>query len=408
MDMSRRQLVGGVTAATTLAGGRRARAQQAPIKIGVLTDLSGGYSDDSGFLSVRCVQQAASEFTAATGIPVDVVMGDHQLKADVGANIARQWLDLDGVDAIADMPNSAVALAVVNVCKQKNKVALASGAATIDLMRSQCTPIDIMWWTDTYTIGTVVPRVVTRDGGDTWFCIAADYVGSQQILKDTITTVQANGGKMLGSVTHPFPGSGDFSSFLLQAQASGAKVLGLCNTSTDLVNTIKQAGEFGLTHNMRLAVALMFLSNVKAIGLQAAQNILVSEPFYWDLNDRTRAFTARLKQRSPDRYHPNGLQASAYGATLHYLRAVADLGVAKAKADGAAVVARMKAMPTDDDAFGPGHIRADGRRIGPSYVFRTKTPKQSKSEWDLYELVSTVPGDIAAFPADPSCPLSKA
>lgn len=402
MELSRRTMVAGVAMAGGL--GRRARAQTAPLKIGVLTDLSGGYADDSGPMSVVCAQQAAAEFSANTGIAVEVVAADHQLKPDIGAGIARQWLDLGGVDAIADLANSGVALAVVNVCKDKNKVALASGAAAVDLMRGMCNPCTVQWTFDTYTVGTVVPKVVVREGGDSWFLIGADYVGSQQILQTTADTVKAAGGTVVGAATHPFPGSGDFSSYLLQAQASGAKVLGLCNTSSDLVATLKQAQEFGLSDKMRLAVALFFATNVKAVGLDIAKNVLLSTPFYWDLNDRTRAFSERLKPRAPTK-RANDLQAGAYAAVLHYLKAAAALGVAQAKADGGAVVARMKAMPTDDDCFGPGSIRTDGRALHPSYVMRVKTPAESKGAWDLMAEISSVPGAEAAYPPNLACSL---
>ena len=355
-------------------------------------------------MSVECARQAAAEFTANTGIPVEIVAGDHQLKPDIGAVIARRWLDVEGVDAIADLANSGVALAVTTLCKDKNKVALASGAAAVDLMQGACNPCTVQWTFDTYTLGTVVPKVVVREGGDSWFLIGADYVASQQIMRTTANTVTAAGGTVVGTVSHPFPGTGDFSSYLLQAQASGAKVLGLCNTSSDLVSTLKQAQEFGLAGKMRLAVSLLFVTSIKAVGLDIASNVLLSTPFYWDLNDRTRAFSGRLKPRAPAK-RANELQAGAYGAVLHYLRAAASLGVVQAKADGAAVVARMKAMPTDDDCFGPGSIRADGRALHPSYVLRVKTPAESKEPWDLMTPVSSLSGAEAAFPPNLACEL---
>lgn len=405
MTLQRRTLLMGA-AATGIAVSSRARAKDMPLKIGVLTDLSGPYSDDAGPLSVLCARQAASEFTAATGIATEVVAGDHRLKPDIAASIAREWLDRDGVDAICDMSSSAVALAVDNICVERDKAALASAAATVDFMKAKCNPNTVQWAYDAYQIGTVVPRAVLKEGGDTWFLIGADYVGSQQMVQFSAATVKANGGRVLGQVLHPFPGTGDFSSYLLQAQTSGAKVLGLCNNSNDLINTLKQAQEFGLSKTMRIAVSLMFASNIHAVGLELAQNSLVSESFYWDLNDRTRAFTSRLKQRSPDLYHANSLQAASYGVVLQYLKAAASLGVAQAKASGAATITRMKQMPADDDCFGPGVIRSDGRKINDSFVFQVKTPAESREPWDILKLVSTIPGKDAVFPADPSCPLT--
>ena len=408
MRLQRRMLLAGTGMLAGLSATKRSRAQTTPLKIGVLTDLSGVFADDCGPLSVLCARQAASEFTAATGIPTEVIAGDHKLKPDVGAGMAREWLDREGVDAICDMSGSAVALAIDSVCLEKDKAALASSVAAVDLMKAKCNPVTVQWAYDSYQLGTVVPRAVVREGGDTWFLIGADYVGSQQILQFAADTVRANGGKVLGQVLHPFPGTGDFSSYLLQAQASGAKVLGLCNTSTDLLNTLKQAQEFGLARSMRIAVSLMFASNVYAAGLELTQNSLMTEAFYWDMNDRTRAFTARMKLRAPGLYHANSLQAACYGVVTHYLKAAASLGVAQAKASGSATVTRMKQMPVDDDCFGAGVIRSDGRKINDAFVFQVKTPAESRDPWDILKLVSTIPGKDAVFPADPSCSLSRA
>jgi branched-chain amino acid transport system substrate-binding protein len=396
MRLSRRALLGSTGAAML---GRPARAQQAPtIRIGVLNDQSGLYRDDTGPTGVACARQAVQDFGAAVrDLNVEVVFADHQNRPDVGASIAREWFDRGGVDAIVDVPTSSVALAVNTICREKNKVMLNSGAATTDLTGAQCSPNTVHWTYDTYMLAKSTGGATVRSGGDTWFFITANYVFGQQLQRDTARFVTEAGGRVLGSVSYPFPETTDFSSLLLQAQASRAKVLALCNSGGDTINCIKQAREFGLTRTMRIAAMLMYNSNVRALGLEEAQGLLMTETFYWDLNDRTRAFMERIKSKTPNQW-PNMVQAGNYGVVLHYLKAVADMGAAAAKADGRAVVDRMKVMPTDDDCFGPGRIREDGRKLHPAYLFEAKKPAESTGPWDGLKLVATTPADQAFRP----------
>jgi branched-chain amino acid transport system substrate-binding protein len=395
--IDRRTLLAGsaaAVAAPALVG--RARAQGATITLGVLNDQSGPYRDTGGTTSVVCVKQAVQDF-GDHGFKVEVVSADHQNKPDVGAGIARQWFDRDGVDVIIDVPTSSVALAVNTVIREKNKVFLNSGAGTTDLTGVQCSPNTVHWTYDTYMLAKSTGGAMAKAGGDTWYFITADYVFGQQLARDASHFVELAGGKVLGHSNYPFPGTADFSSFLLDAQASGAKVLGLANAGADTVNSIKQAVEFGLTKQMKIAAMLMFISDVNGLGLQTAQGLVLTETFYWDLNDRTRAFTNRVRSKTPDNI-PGMDHAGCYGATLHYLKAVAALGVAAAKADGKAAVAQMKKMPTDDDAFGHGSIRADGRGMFPAYLFQVKTPAESKAPWDYYKLIATTPAAEAFRP----------
>ncbi len=405
MTITRRGFSATAAAAAILP--RAARAQSGTVlRIGVLNDESGPYRDDGGPTSAVCVRQAVAEF-AAKGFTVDVRVADHQNKPDVGAGIARQWFDQDGVDAIVDVPTSSVALAVASVCKEKNKVLLNNGAASTDLTGSQCSPNTVHWTYDTYMLARSTGGAMVRAGGDTWFFITADYVFGEQLQRDTTRFVEAAGGKVLGSVKYPFPATTDFSALLVQAQASGAKVLGLANSGGDTINCVKQAHEFGLTEHMKVAGMLMYSSNVHALGLDTAQGLLLTESYYWDLNDRTRAFNERVRPKTPNQW-PNMVQAGCYASTLHYLKAVSDLGIAAAKASGADAVTRMKAMPTDDDCFGKGMIRADGRKIHPSYLLQAKTPAESRSSWDLLKLVATTPADEAFRPlSEGGCALIK-
>ena len=391
--------------AATAAGSvvPRARAQAAGIKIGVLNDMSGPYRDTGGPQSVAATRLAAKEFNQ--GFAVEVVSGDHQNKPDVGASIARRWFDQEGVDMIVDVPNSAVALAVNSVARDKNKAFLDSGAGTLDLTGLQCSPNTVHWTYDVYMLAKSTGGAMVRAGGDSWYFITADYVFGQQLAEQATRFVKAAGGTVLGETRYPFPATTDFSSFLLQAQSSGAKVLGIANAGADTINTIKQATEFGLTPKMRLAALLMYVQDVDGLGLQTAQGLVLTESFYWDLNDRTRAFSERMKAVYPEQ-RPNMNHAGCYAATTHYLKAVASIGVAAAKADGRAVIARMKSMPTDDDAFGHGSIREDGRGQFASYLFQVKSPAESKGPWDYYKLLATTPADQAFRPlAEGGCPL---
>jgi branched-chain amino acid transport system substrate-binding protein len=406
-SLNRRTLITATAALATVPLIRPARAQMPTIKLGVLNDQSGVYSDDTGMTSVACVRQAVEEFKA-DGFGVEVIFADHQNKPDIGSNIVRQWLDREGVDAVVDVPTSSVALAVNQICREKNKVHLNSGAATTDLTGAQCTPNTVHWTYDTYMLSKSTGSAVVKAGGDSWFFITADYAFGQQLQRDTARVVQAAGGKVLGSSAYPFPGTSDFSSFLLQAQASGAKVLGLANSGADTINCIKQANEFGLTRTMKIAALLFYNSNVHALGQEMSRGMVMTESFYWDLNDRTRAFTKRLIASQKPKHYPNMVQAGCYGVTLHYLKAVASLGAAAAKADGRAAVARMKELPTDDDAFGGGRIRADGRTLHPSYLFEAKAPGQNKGEWDLLNVVATTPAQDAFRPENEGgCSLAK-
>lgn len=375
-----------------------ARAQQPTLKIGVLNDQSGVYRENSGPTSTACVRQAVVDSgIAAKGVTVEVVQADHQNKPDVGSTIARQWIDRDGVDVIVDVPNSAVALAISGIVKEKNKVFLNSGAGTTELTGAQCTPNTIHWTYDTYMLAKSTGGAMVKAGGDTWFFITADYAFGHDLERSATRFVQEAGGKVLGSVKHPLQ-STDFSSYLLQAQQSRAKVVALANAGTDTVNSVKQAAEFGVTRRgTKIAVLLMFISDVHGLGLKAAQGLVCTETFYWDMNDRTRAFTKRVLPNITNNY-PSMTHAGCYSAVLHYLKAAADMGPAAAKASGAEAVARMKAMPTDDDCFGPGSIRADGRKLHPAYLFEVKTPEESKAPWDYYKLVQTTPADQAFRP----------
>lgn len=378
-------------------------AQDISVKIGVLNDRSGIYADITGEGSVIAAQLAAEDFGTDKGIKVEIVSADHQNKADVGANIARQWYDAENVDAIVDVPTSSIALAINDITKEKNKVFLNSGAGTADLTGSACTPNTVHWTYDTWALAHGTGSAMVAAGGDTWFFITADYAFGHALERDTAAVVEAAGGKVIGTVRTPFPGQ-DFSSFLLQAQASGAKVIGLANAGGDTVNSIKQASEFGITQGgQALAGLLMFVNDVHALGIEVAQGLVMTESFYWDLNDGTREWSARFEEKTGNK--PSSIQAGVYGAVLHYLKA---LDALDSKDDGAAVVAKMKELPTDDVLFGKGTIREDGRKLHNMYLFRVKKPDQSEGGWDYYETVATIPADKAFRPLnDGNCPLVK-
>ena len=410
-EIHRRALMAGTAglAALPVAG---ARAQTSPggpansIRIGVLNDMSGPYRDISGPSGVQCAMQAVQEF-GNRGFNVEVISADHQNRPDVGVSIARQWYD-QGVDVIVDVPTSSVGLAVSSVAREKNKAYLNTGSASSDLTGAQCSPNTIHWMYDTYMLAKSTGAAMVRAGGDSWFFVTADYAFGHALERDTSNFVRSAGGRVLGSVRYPFPATTDFSSFLVQAQASRAKVIGFANAGADLINSIKQASEFGVTRRgTKLAALLMFLPDVHSIGLETAQGLVLTESFYWDLNDRTRAFTGRMRTRLRDGV-PNMASAANYSAALHYLKAVADMGVPASKASGIDVINRMKAMPADDDAFGPGTIRADGRKLCPSYLFEVKSPAESRGRWDYYKLVAKVPGEQAfTTVADSKCALLK-
>jgi branched-chain amino acid transport system substrate-binding protein len=405
MHLTRRALLGTAAGIAAAAPFARARAETPTIKLGVLTDLSGPYKDIGGPLATDCTRLAVSEFATAHGLNVEVVQADHQNKPDVGAGIARQWFDRDGIDVILDVPNSGVSLAVSGVAKEKNKIFLVCNAATSDLTGKACNANTIHWVYDTWMLAHSTGGALVKAGGDSWYFVTADYAFGHALQRDTTQFIAAAGGKVLGSSAYPFPGTSDFSSYLLQAQASGAKVVGFANAGADTINSIKQAKEFGVTQT--LAGLLVFISDVHGLGLETAQGLVVSSTFYWDLDDRKRAFSERLWAKVPNVRAGMG-HAGDYASALHYLKVAADMGAAQAKADGAATVARMKAMPTDDDCFGKGSIREDGRKIHPCYLFQVKKPSESHGPWDYYKLLVTTPADEAFRPLkDGGCPLVK-
>jgi branched-chain amino acid transport system substrate-binding protein len=394
-------------AAAGLGLSTSALAQDKTVKIGVLNDMSSLYADIGGPNSVVAVKMAVEDSgLRAKGWTIDVLSGDHQNKPDVGTNIARQWFDVDKVDAIADTPNSGVALAVNNLVKEKNAVLLNSGAATADLTGKACTPNTVSFAYDTYMLANGTGKALTKAGGDTWFFLTSDYAFGHALERDTSGVVIANGGKVLGGVKHPLNTS-DFSSFLLQAQSSKAKVIGLANAGGDTTNAIKQAAEFGIVAGgQKLAALLLFINDVHALGLKTAQGLSFTESFYWDMNDQTRAWSNRFVKLSPKGTMPSMTVAGNYAAVLHYLKALEALG--GNPHDGAKVVAKMKEIPTDDPLFGKGPLRIDGRRIIPAYLFEVKKPEESKYPWDYYKLVATISPEDAAKPLEASeCPLVK-
>ena len=407
MNLTRRTVLSSAAAAAVVVPAFRARAQAKPvIKIGVINDQSGPYRDLNGPTSVICTKLAVQEF-AANGFDVEVLSADNQNKADVAVAIARQWIDQDGVDIVMDLAASSAALAVSNLCREKNKIALATSTATSDLTGKACTLNTIHWVFDTYMEAKSTGGAMVKAGGDTWFMLYPNYAFGEALQRDTATFVTQAGGKVLGAEPYPFPETTDFSTQLLKAQASGAKVLGFCGAGADVVNLIKQAAEFGLTKKLSVAIMVGYTQDIRSIGLEMAQGARLSESYYWDLNDRTRSFNNRVKDKV--KLWPSMAQAGNYSATLHYLKTVAAMGPAEAKKDGAATVARMKAMPTDDDCFGVGRIREDGRKIHPVYLFEAKKPSESKHEWDLYKLIATTAAEDAFRPlSEHACPIVKA
>jgi len=377
------------------------------VKVGVLSDQSSLYADSTGPGSTVAAQMAVEDSgLLAKGWKIEVISGDHQNKPDVGAAIARKWLDTENVDAIADVPNSGVALAVNTVVREKNAVFLNSGAATSDLTGEQCSPNTVHWTYDTYMLSHGTGAALAKAGGDTWFFVTADYAFGKAMERDTSAVVQAAGGKVVGGVKHPLNTS-DFSSFLLQAQSSKAKVIALANAGGDTSNAIKQAKEFGLVEGgQKLAALLLFITDVHAMGLQVAQGLNFTTSFYWDRDDGTRAFSQRFQERVKSGFKPTLIQAGVYASVAHYLKALD--GMDGNPHDGKAIVAKMKAMPTNDPLFGLGSIREDGRKIHPAYLYEVKRPSESKAPWDYYKLVSVIPPEEAWTPLSESkCPLVK-
>jgi branched-chain amino acid transport system substrate-binding protein len=371
-----------------------ARSQDA-IRIGVLNDMAGPYASYQGPGSVVAAQMAVEDYGGkAAGKKVEVVAADHQNKADVGVAIARRWYENENVSAIFDLANSAVALAVANLTEQQNKVIVGSGAGTALLTGEKCTPNTVHWTYDTYAYGRGLGKAVVAQGGKTWFFITADYAFGHDLERQASEAVKASGGQVLGAVRHPL-GNADYASFLLQAQSSEAQVVGVANAGDDTTNTIKQAAEFGLPKKQKMVGLILGINGIPALGLKLAQGTQFLNPFYWDLNDGTRAFAKRFVERHPEHNVPNDMQAGVYASVLHYLKAVDKVGSAT---DGRAVVAAMKSMPTDDPLFGKGYIRSDGRKIHPMYLLEVKKPDESKDKWDLLKVVSTIRGEDAFRP----------
>jgi branched-chain amino acid transport system substrate-binding protein len=373
------------------------------VKIGVLSDMSSLYADATGPGSVAAANLAVQDFNpAAHGMKVEIVSADHQNKPDIGSSIARQWLDTDGVDVIIDVPTSSVALAVNDVVRDKNKVFLVSGGGTSDLTGSKCSPNTIHWTYDTWMLAHGTAGQVVKSGGDTWFFLTADYAFGQALERDAASVVLANGGKVLGSVRHPL-NTQDFSSFLLQARQSKAKIIGLANAGGDTANAIKQGSEFGITAcGQHFAGLLVTIVDVNTLGLKAAQGLVLTESWYWDMTDANREWTKRWQVARPGKF-PTMIHAGVYSAVLHYLKAVAAL---QSDADGKAVVGKMKEMPTDDPLFGKGYVRTDGRKMHPAYLFEVKKPEDSKYPGDDYKLLATTPADEAFRPLkDGQCPM---
>jgi branched-chain amino acid transport system substrate-binding protein len=404
MKRFKRSLIGLAIAAALGAGAASAQISDGIVKIGVLSDMSSLYTDIAGKGSIVAAQMAVEDFgAAAKGMKVEIVSADHQNKPDVGSAVARQWYDVDKVDAIFDVPTSSIALAVSQITKDKGKAFIVSGAASSDLTGKACSPNTVHWTYDTWMLANGTGGALVKTGGDSWYFLTADYAFGLALERDTEAVVLKNGGKVLGKVRHPL-NTADFSSFLLQAQASKAKIIGLANAGGDTTNALKQAAEFGIVKGgQNLAGLLVFISDVHALGLPTAQGLVVTNTFYWDQNDQTRAWAKRFAARNDGKY-PTMVHAGVYAGALHYFKAIEALK----SDDGTKVVAKMKEMPTDDVLFGKGSIRADGRKIHPAYLVEVKTPAESKGPYDYYKVRTTIPADQAFRPlADGDCPLVK-
>ena len=398
-----RKLMGLAALAAVLACGG-ANAQQVNVKIGVLTDMSSLYADIGGPGSVAAAKMAIADFTKDNpNVKVELISGDHQNKPDIGSQIANQWFDVDKVDLIIDTPNSGVALAVSQVANQKNKIFIVSGAAASDLTGPKCNANTIHWTYDTWMLANGTGTAIVKTGGDSWFFLTSDYAFGHALERDTMAAVEKAGGKVLGKVRHPL-NTNDFSSFLLQAQSSKAKVIGLANAGGDTINSIKQAAEFGIVKGgQSLAGLLVFASDVAALGLPTAQGLILTETWYWDMNDANRAWTKRWQQERQGKW-PTMIHAGVYAGIQHYLKAA--VALKGNVSDGKAVVAQMKAMPTDDQLFGKGTIRPDGRKIHPAYLLEVKKPSESKHPGDFYNVRATIPADQAFRPLkEGNCPL---
>jgi branched-chain amino acid transport system substrate-binding protein len=402
-----KSLAAALLAASALAvsgGPSNAQISDDVVKIGVLTDMSSLYADATGKGSLAAVQMAVADYGGKVkGKPVEVVSADHQNKPDVGVSIARSWYDNDKVDAIFDVPTSSVALPISALTREKNKININSGGGTSDLTGVACSPNTVHWTYDTYSLSNVAGKAMVKRGEDTWFFVTADYAFGMALERDAANVVKETGGKVLGDVRHPL-NSSDFSSFLLQAQASKAKVIALANAGGDTTNALKQAAEFGITQGGQKMIALLQeITDTHALGIKATQGLIVTDAFYWDMNDETRAFSKRFYDRVG--HMPTMIQAGLYSATMHYLKAIDAIGTDEAPK----VMAQMRATPVNDFFAKNGHIRIDGRMVHDMYLFEVKKPEESKGEWDLYNLITTVPGDEAFRPLDKGgCPLVKA
>ncbi|ODM85919.1 ABC transporter substrate-binding protein [Bradyrhizobium elkanii] len=389
-------------ALTLVAAATSASAQNVPVRLGVLTDMSSLYADNGGQGSVVAMQMAVDDFKGGVlGRPIEIVAGDHQNKADIGSAITRRWLENENVEAILDVPNSAVALAVQGITRDKKKLFLATGAATSRLTGDECSPTGIHWTYDTYALSQGTTRAISRLGAKSWFFLSADYSLGAQLEADSRKVIDATGGKVVGAVKHPI-NTPDFSSFLLQAQASKADVIALADAGGDFINAVKQAGEFGVTRGQKLAGLIVFIADIHSLGLQSAQGLMLSSAFYWDLNDETRAWSKRFIEKT--KKVPTMIHAGTYGAVMHYLKAVEAAGTL----DGPTVAAKMRELPVNDFMTRNGRIRPDGRLVRDMYLFRVKSPEESKYQFDYYQLLAMIPGEEAFRPMEEGgCSLVK-
>ncbi len=403
MTMKKTISIACTAALATLSAGAHAQVSGGVVKIGVLTDLSGTYSDLAGSGAVLATKMAVEDFIAKEkpDFKIEVVSADHQNKADIASNKAREWFEREGVDTATELVTTSVALAVMKVAKEKDRIALMSGPASTPITNEQCNDVTVHYTYDTYALANGTAKAVTKQGGKSWFFLTADYAFGQALEKDASAVVTANGGKVLGSVRHPFPGS-DFSSFLLKAQSSGAQVIGLANAGADTTNAIKQAAEFGITPTQSLAGLLMFITDIHSLGLKTTQGMYLTEGFYWDLNDETRAWSKRFF--GVQKKMPTMVQAGQYSSVYHYLKAVKAAGTDDTKK----VMTQMKKMPINDFFAKNGQIREDGRMVHDMYLMQVKKPADSKYPWDYYHVRQTIPAAEAFQPlAQSRCPLVK-
>jgi branched-chain amino acid transport system substrate-binding protein len=401
--MNRRQML--LSGCAFALAPRKACAQIAkPLKIGVMNDMSSVYADYQGIGSVVSARLAVDDYSAKLGAPVEIIFADHQNKPDVGAAMARNWFDNEQVDVATDLPNSAVALAVVGVAEQKNKAVIGSGAGSSIMTGAKCSRNFIQWTYDTYALGTSLGKALVEQGAKTWFFVTADYAFGKDLESNCAAAVERSGGQVLGAVRHPL-NTPDFSSFLLQAQASGADVVAFANAGGDTNNAFKQAAEFGLSKKQRLAGLILNVTNIPALGLAAVQNSTICTGFYWDLNDDTRAFAKRFQAAHPARMMPNDMHAGMYSSVAHLIKA---MSVTKSAADGVKLIDQMKAIPTNDPLFGKGSIRVDGRKLHPMYLLEAKSVAESKGDWDYFRVLATIKPEDAWRPLDKGgCPFVK-